>query len=171
MDKQTKQFHVRIQKALNDPQIRANFRRAMDGLMTKRANMFPDADELERLRDLGAAVRRNALAQLPELLERLEAKCIENGITVHWAESVADANRIVLDICRKAGAKNVNKGKTMISEECGINEHLEAHGIAAVETGLALSDGAFHVDPEIRGATVCDVLGELLTGEASIRHA
>ena len=136
MDKQTKQFHVRIQKALNDPQIRANFRRAMDGLMTKRANMFPDADELERLRDLGAAVRRNALAQLPELLERLEAKCIENGIAVHWAESVADANRIVLDICRRHQAKAVIKGKSMVSEEMELNHYLGGYGIEALEADL-----------------------------------
>jgi L-lactate dehydrogenase complex protein LldF len=136
VDKQTKQFHVRIQKALNDPQIRANFRRAMDGLMTKRANMFPDADELERLRDLGAAVRRNALAQLPELLERLEAKCIENGIAVHWAESVADANRIVLDICRRHQAKAVIKGKSMVSEEMELNHYLGGYGIEALEADL-----------------------------------
>ena len=42
---------------------------------------------------------------------------------------------------------------------------------AAVETGLALSDDTFQVDPEIRGATVCDVLGTLLASEASVRHA
>jgi L-lactate dehydrogenase complex protein LldF len=55
---------------------------------------------------------------------------------VHWAETAEDARAIVLDICRKAGAKTVNKGKTMISEECGINAMLAENGIRPVETDL-----------------------------------
>jgi L-lactate dehydrogenase complex protein LldF len=136
MNRPAAEFKGRIQRALDDPQVRANFRRAMDGLMAKRAAVFPDADELARLRDLGAAVRRNALARLPELLERLEANCERNGITVHWAESVADANAIVLDICRRHEAKAVIKGKSMVSEEMELNHHLEAHGIESLESDL-----------------------------------
>jgi L-lactate dehydrogenase complex protein LldF len=132
----TRQFHVRIQQALDDPQIRANFRRAMDGLMHKRAAVFPDADELERLRDLGAAVRVNALARLPELLERLEVNCVRNGMQVHWAETVEQANAIVLDIVRRHGGRSVIKGKSMVSEEMELNHHLEAHGIEALESDL-----------------------------------
>jgi L-lactate dehydrogenase complex protein LldF len=44
-------------RALADPQLRRNFRRAMDGLMAKRAAMFPDPAEWTRLRALGAAIR------------------------------------------------------------------------------------------------------------------
>ncbi len=55
---------------------------------------------------------------------------------MHWAETAEDARRIVLEICRAAGAKTVNKGKTMISEECGINDWLIANGITPVETDL-----------------------------------
>jgi len=73
---------------------------------------------------------------LPELLEKLEAKCIANGIQVHWAESVAEANGVVLDILQKHGAKSVIKGKSMVSEEMELNHHLEAHGIRAVESDL-----------------------------------
>jgi hypothetical protein len=40
----------------------------------------------------------------------------------------------VLEICQQAEAKTVAKGKSMISEELGINEHLEKNGITAVET-------------------------------------
>ncbi|CAA7613174.1 putative oxidoreductase subunit with NAD(P)-binding domain and ferridoxin-like domain [Candidatus Terasakiella magnetica] len=122
--------------ALNDPKLRANFRRAMDGLMTKRAAQFADADEWNALRARGAAVRARALAQLPELLERLEARCQANGIQVHWAETTAEANAIVLGILQAAGAKRVIKGKSMVTEEMHLNAHLEAHGIAAVESDL-----------------------------------
>ncbi|MGM0572039.1 MAG: (Fe-S)-binding protein, partial [Pseudomonadota bacterium] len=68
-----RQFHPRARAAIDNPQIRQNFRRAMDGLMDKRSTAFKDWD-LEALRTLGANVRQNALAQLPELLEQLEAR-------------------------------------------------------------------------------------------------
>jgi len=136
MNRPAAEFKGRIQRALDDPQIRANFRRAMDGLMAKRAAMFPDADELEQLRDLGAAVRRNALAKLPGLLEKLEANCRRNGIAVHWAESVEQANAIVLDIVRRHDGRSVIKGKSMVSEEMELNHFLEEHGIEALESDL-----------------------------------
>ena len=62
-------FAGRAHIALNDKPLRANFRRAMDGLMSKRAAQFPDAADLARLRTRGAAIKERALARLPELLE------------------------------------------------------------------------------------------------------
>jgi L-lactate dehydrogenase complex protein LldF len=55
---------------------------------------------------------------------------------VHFAETGEEARRIILDICRKTGARSVTKGKSMISEEIALNDHLEANGIRAVETDL-----------------------------------
>ncbi|RAU21979.1 iron-sulfur cluster-binding protein [Paramagnetospirillum kuznetsovii] len=129
-------FTGKAHVALNDPKLRANFRRAMDGLMTKRAAQFADAEEWTSLRARGAAIRANALAKLPELLELLEANLTRNGIKVHWAETVAEGNAIVLDILQKAGAKTVIKGKSMVSEEMHLNAHLEANGITPVESDL-----------------------------------
>ena len=53
-------FGGKAHVALNDPKLRANFRRAMDGLMAKRAAQFPDAEEWKTLRARGAAVRARA---------------------------------------------------------------------------------------------------------------
>ena len=44
--------------------------------------------------------------------------------------------RIFLDIARRRNAKTVTKGKTMISEEIGLNAFLEENGIMPVETDL-----------------------------------
>jgi L-lactate dehydrogenase complex protein LldF len=71
-------FHASSSAALKDPQIRANFRRAMDGLMDKRAALFSDPAEWSSLRALGASIRARTLARLPELLERLEKRCLSN---------------------------------------------------------------------------------------------
>jgi L-lactate dehydrogenase complex protein LldF len=108
----------------------------MDGLVAKRLAAFPDTDELERLRDQGRAIRAHAVARLPELLEELERNCTRNGMEVHWAETGEEANRIVLEVLARAGARALLKGKSMVSEEMGLNEHLAAEGIAPVETDL-----------------------------------
>ncbi|GEK49020.1 LutB/LldF family L-lactate oxidation iron-sulfur protein [Bisbaumannia pacifica] len=128
-------FHRQAHDALGNPQIRANFRSAMDGLMGKRREAFADW-ELEALRELGASVRLRALAQLPDLLERLEANCQANGIRVHWAEDGEAACRLIRELCEARGAKAVIKGKSMVTEEMHLNAHLETAGIEALESDL-----------------------------------
>ena len=122
--------------ALKDQQLRANFRRAMDGLMSKRAVQFADPKEWHAMRALGASVRVRALSKLPELLEQLEANCTRNGITVHWASTTDEAYAIVLKIMQDVNAKLAVKGKSMVSEEMHLNAFLEKHGIESLEADL-----------------------------------
>ena len=129
-------FAARAQAATADPALRRGFRGAMDFLQSKRAAQFPDADELQELRDLGAAIRRYSLAHLPRLLEQLERNLVANGIQVHWAETADEANAIVLDIARRRAAQSVIKGKSMVSEEVALNHALEAAGIEALESDM-----------------------------------
>ena len=58
------------------------------------------------------------------------------GGRVHWCATADEARNAVLTICQAANARTVTKGKSMISEELGINDHLERHGITPVETDL-----------------------------------
>jgi len=60
-------FAQRIDKALNNAQARRNFRTTMSGLMSKRAQQFPDDDELQQIRDQARAIRSHSLTHLPEL--------------------------------------------------------------------------------------------------------
>ncbi|MBB3192025.1 LutB/LldF family L-lactate oxidation iron-sulfur protein [Halomonas cerina] len=130
-----REFHRQAHEALASPQIRANFRKAMDGLMIKRRDVFGDWD-LEALRELGANIRLRALAKLPDLLEQLEANCEANGIRVHWAEDGEQACRVIRELCEARNARSVIKGKSMVSEEMHLNAHLEAAGIEALESDL-----------------------------------
>ena len=109
-------FKERSRSVLNDPGQRKNFRGAMDFLQAKRSAQFPDHDERESLRDLGAHIRRYSLAHLPQLLEQLEANLTANGVQVHWAQNGEEANAIALGIARRADAKRIIKGKSMVSE-------------------------------------------------------
>ncbi|MEO8190751.1 MAG: LutB/LldF family L-lactate oxidation iron-sulfur protein [Acidobacteriota bacterium] len=129
-------FRAAASSALKDPGLRANFRRAMDGLISKRAAQFTDPAEWRAMRNLGAAIRARSVANLPALLERLEASCTRRGIEVRWAETIEEANGIVLEILRSHGATRVVKGKSMVSEEMHLNEYLEEHGIESLESDL-----------------------------------
>jgi len=129
-------FAGRINKALADQQIRTNFRKALDGVMAKRAGQFPNQDELSALRTLDKTIRENALNKLPELLQKLEAKLIENGIKVHWAYDAKEANEIISGILELNNASKIVKVKSMVSEEIELNQHLAAKGYEVIETDL-----------------------------------
>ncbi|MCB2264230.1 MAG: iron-sulfur cluster-binding protein [Candidatus Thiosymbion ectosymbiont of Robbea hypermnestra] len=127
---------IEFAQALRDQRMRGNIRRALDGLAAKRQAAFSDRDEWTRLQDQGRAIRAHALSRLPELLEALERQCTANGIRVHWAETCDQANRLVLDILRQHQTRMLVKGKSMVTEELGLNAFLEAQGIEVVETDL-----------------------------------
>ena len=129
-------FAKNIRQALGDQQLRKNFKFAMGSMIQKRRLVFADADEFEQLRTIGQAIRTRALAKLPELLSQLEARCTENGIQVHWAETTEEANATVLEIMQRHGATRMVKGKSMVSEEMHLNRFLEARGIEVTETDL-----------------------------------
>ena len=131
-------FRDAAAKALLDPQLRANFRRAMDGLISKRQAQFPDPKDLQDLRELSTTIRSRSLLNLPALLEEFEANATKNGIQVHWAETCDQANDLILGILRAKGAKTLVKGKSMVSEEMHLNAFLEEHGIEALESDLGI---------------------------------
>lgn len=73
---------------------------------------------------------------MPDLLEQLEQNLTRNGVTVHWAETVDEANGIVLSIIRAHEARQVIKGKSMVSEEMEMNHFLEAQGVECLESDM-----------------------------------
>jgi L-lactate dehydrogenase complex protein LldF len=136
MQSTSRQFKSRATIAIHDASLQKALGKARDGFVGKRAAAAAALPEFEALRNEAAAVKDFTLAHLDELLAQYEAKVLANGGRVHWARDAAEARRIVIDICRTAKAKTVTKGKSMVSEECGINEALEAEGIEAIETDL-----------------------------------
>ncbi|WP_323753320.1 LutB/LldF family L-lactate oxidation iron-sulfur protein [Marinobacter sp.] len=132
----TSGFRGRATEALADGQLRSNFRVAMDSLMQKRADAFPDEEEREGLRELGNHIKARALSRLPDLLEQLETKLTGNGVHVHWAETTEEANRIVHAIIESKQGSQVVKGKSMVSEEMEMNDYLAERGIECLESDM-----------------------------------
>ena len=132
----TPRFGDNARTALADANLQSALRGSRSNFVVKRAKARTAMPEFDDLRDRGRAIKDETLANLDLYLEAYEAQVLASGGHVHWAETAEDARRIVLDICRAAGARQVNKGKTMISEECGINDWLTQNGIRPVETDL-----------------------------------
>ena len=129
-------FRQNVQESLADSGLQSALARTRNRFIDSRAKAAAALPEFERLRETGRDIKNHTIAHLDFYLETFERNVIANGGQVHWAATAEDARRIVLDICRAAGAKTVTKGKSMISEEMGINDHLSAHGITPVETDL-----------------------------------
>jgi len=92
--------------------------------------------EWEELRALASQIKEHTLTHLDAYLEQFEAAAKSNGVTVHWAKDGAEHNAIVLGLLRDHGARTLIKSKSMLTEECGMREHLTANGITITETDL-----------------------------------
>jgi L-lactate dehydrogenase complex protein LldF len=103
---------------------------------SRRAAAVAALPEFESLRDIGRDIKDHTLANLDFYLESWAGKVERAGGKVHWCSTADEARAAVLAICQRVGARTVTKGKSMISEELAINEHLEQHGITPVETDL-----------------------------------
>ena len=104
--------------------------------MNKRAAARDALPEFDALRDRAKAIKDHTIAHLDLYLEEYERKVTEAGGQVHWASTAKDANEIITWICREAAALSVTKGKSMVAEEIGLNDALEAAGLEVVETDL-----------------------------------
>jgi len=129
-------FKKNAARAAGDEQLKQALARAQDGFVGKRAIAVDDLPEFEALREQGKTIRNHVLANLDYYLERYEAAVQKQGGVVHWAETSADAQNIVRDICKRVDAKLVIKGKSMISEEVALNKALEGDGLEVVESDL-----------------------------------
>ncbi|MCH8505793.1 MAG: iron-sulfur cluster-binding protein [Ectothiorhodospiraceae bacterium] len=130
------QFKPQARAALQDQDLQQALSRAKSGFIDKRRVAVEAFDDFEALRERGKRIRNHALEHMDIYLERLEAQVQAAGGHVHWAEDAEQARAIILELCHKASAKRVTKSKTMVGEEIGINEAMEADGLEVVETDL-----------------------------------
>jgi L-lactate dehydrogenase complex protein LldF len=132
----TPQFKQNATRALHDAQLQKALKNVETGFIAKRKQAADALPEFEALRDNARDIKDHTLQHLDLYLEEYEAKVTASGGHVHWAANAEAARQIILDICRRRNAKTVTKGKSMISEEIGLNEFFEKNGIEPVETDL-----------------------------------
>ena len=130
-------FSKNAHDALSDKNLQTQLSRiTREGFQQKRKNAMDRLDEFDILRDRAKEIKSDVLKNLDAYLEIFEQNVIAAGGKVHWAASANDAREIILKICQDHNAKTVTKGKSMVSEEIGLNHYLEQHDIRAVETDL-----------------------------------
>ncbi len=129
-------FKSNARTALADRQLQEALSGIPGGLVAQRRAARDRLPEFDDLRDYGRDLRNHALQHLDIYLERYEQAVTEAGGHVHWASTGGDACAAILRICQGAGAQLVTKGKSMVSEEIGLNANLEKAGLEVVETDL-----------------------------------
>jgi L-lactate dehydrogenase complex protein LldF len=136
MDIASPAFKENARRALGDPQLQKAMGYVRAGFIDKRMQAIEALPEFDALRDNARDIKNHTLAHLDLYLEAYEEKVRAAGGEVHFAETAGEACALILDICRRVGARTVTKGKSMVAEEIGLNEFLEANGIEPVETDL-----------------------------------
>ena len=128
-------FEERAHALLQEPSIGRNIGSAMDRSVAGRAAVFLNTD-LDAIRAAGEAIRAHTIASLDRYLREWSDKAEARGTKVFFAADAADAVTYVRDVIRRRKAHLVVKGKSMVSEEIGLNHALEAEGVEVVETDL-----------------------------------
>ncbi len=92
--------------------------------------------EWEQLREAASQIKNNVLSNLHDYLVEFEQNALRNGIHVHWASNAQEHNEIVHSIIKKHNVAHLVKSKSMLTEECGLNEYLHQQGVEVVDTDL-----------------------------------
>lgn len=92
--------------------------------------------EWEDLRSWGSSIKDHTLSNLDEYLLEFEAKAQANGIKVHYAADAEEHNQIIHQLIVDNGIKSIVKSKSMLTEECHLNDYLAKKNIEVVDTDL-----------------------------------
>ena len=133
-------FQQRLATALTNPDIAEGLADFQNRWRTSRDQSITTLEQRshasfdEHARQIAALKQR--ARQQPEILERFINNAQARGAKVIQAATAQQASQAIADICRRHQASTVVKTKSMATEEISLNQHLEAAGIAVVETDL-----------------------------------
>jgi L-lactate dehydrogenase complex protein LldF len=129
--------HPELAERFNADEPRVNWHdETLWWVRVKRDKAARSIPEWEQLRDTASRIKNNVLANLSEYLVQFEEQATRNGVTVHWAKDAKEHNAIVLGLLQKHGIDRMVKSKSMLTEECHLNDYLQQHGIEVIDTDL-----------------------------------
>lgn len=127
----------RVKNALADDFKHNAIKKAQETIVGNR-NKCANANPLwEDLRWEAAYIRNHVLENLDYYIREFATNAQAAGAQVHFAPTDEDAVECALDIFEEAQATSCVKSKSMVTEEIGLNDFLEEHGIHAIETDCA----------------------------------
>lgn len=129
-------FKKRVDAEIHNDVMRKAIVMAQERIGTNRQKMVDELGHWEEWRDQAKHIRNHVLANLDAYLYQLSEKVTANGGKVYFAETAEDATNYIRQVALEKNAKKIVKSKSMVTEEIGMNEVLEAEGIKVVETDL-----------------------------------
>jgi L-lactate dehydrogenase complex protein LldF len=136
MQQTTEHFKQNAHAALQNPALQRALSNIKTGFVGKCKKAIENLPEFDQLRDAARDMKNHVLMHLDFYLETFADQVTALGGKVHWANTATDANDIILKICQSVNAKCITKGKSMMTEEIGLNAHLEKAGQQVIETDL-----------------------------------
>ena len=127
--RQDEPFPIAARRALADTQLRRNLGKATSTIRAKRAAVVGELPDWEELRAAGQAIKARTMGR-PRLVPgaaggarspRAAARCT-------GPRDAIEANGIVTGLVQAAGATEVVKVKSMVTDEIGLNDALAARG-------------------------------------------
>jgi len=133
----TTKDHAELAQEFNRDEERVNWHdETLWFIREKRDKAAHNIPEWEALRETASQIKNNVLSNLDNYLQQFEKAAIANGVTVHWAADATEHNQIVHKLLNEVGVNRMVKSKSMLTEECGLNEYLAHHGIEVIDSDL-----------------------------------
>lgn len=126
----------RTEIALGNEFLRKAVAFTTDKLRNGRLGAMDALGEWETWRERGRAIRAHTIEYLDYYLNQFADNVAKSGGHVYFCSEAQDAVKTFMTIAEQNKAKLVAKGKSMVSEEIHLNQHLEQVGIEAIETDL-----------------------------------
>ncbi|MDM8544713.1 LutB/LldF family L-lactate oxidation iron-sulfur protein [Desulfococcaceae bacterium HSG9] len=122
--------------AINNPVLQKALANLQERIGKGTAQGYRELPEGPELRLKAHAIRMRSIENLDILLIALADGIRKNGGHIHFAYDGKTALKHCLEIARKHNVKLAVKGKSMLTEEIGLNHALNDAGIETVETDL-----------------------------------
>ena len=97
------------------------------------ANLTP---QWEELREAASEIKSNVISNLHDYLLQFEENLKKNGVKVYWASDAEEHNQIIHKILSDKNINQMVKSKSMLTEECQLNEYLADRGIDVINSDL-----------------------------------
>ncbi|MCO5936557.1 LutB/LldF family L-lactate oxidation iron-sulfur protein [Mucilaginibacter sp. RB4R14] len=136
MGNTAEEFLVASAQKAFEPEHRAIINKSIDkyeGAFDKGLSRMINLDNTKKK---GHTIKWKVMENLDKFLPEFESNFLKRGGKVIWANDAEEANREILNIIQKAGARTVIKSKSMATEEIHLNEFLEKNNIESLESDL-----------------------------------
>ena len=127
----------RVEASLAKPFQHQAIQTAQNTIGGKRDRIVAANPRWEQMRTSASKMRDHVLRNLDHYVSEFAKNAEARGSHVHFAPTGADAVDIAADIIEATGETFCVKAKSLLTEEIGLNEHLERRGITSLETDCA----------------------------------